>query len=57
MQTASKQRWRKSSIITVAGVIGQQKSESKFEILVINIPAEVEQLLKIVKEHLKAKGN
>lgn len=44
-------------IIAVAGVIGQQKPEIKLEIPVVNIPAEGEQLLKLVKEHLKAKRN
>jgi len=44
-------------IIAVAGVIGQQKPEFKLEIPVINIPAEGKQLLRLVKEHLKAKGN
>jgi molybdopterin-guanine dinucleotide biosynthesis protein MobB len=44
-------------IIAVAGVIGQHKPEIKLEIPIINIPAEGEQLLKLVKEHLKAKGN
>ena len=43
-------------IIAVAGVIGQQKPEITLEIPVINIPAEGEQLLKLVKEHLKPKG-
>ena len=44
-------------IIAVAGVIGQQKPEFELEIPVINIPAEGKQLLRLVKEHLKAKGN
>jgi hypothetical protein len=57
MQTSSKQRWKKSPIITVAGVIEHQKPEIKPEIPVINIPAEGKQLLKLAKKHLKAKGN
>jgi molybdopterin-guanine dinucleotide biosynthesis protein MobB len=44
-------------IIAVAGVIGQHKPEIELEIPVINIPEEGEQLLKLVKEHLKPKGN
>jgi molybdopterin-guanine dinucleotide biosynthesis protein MobB len=44
-------------IIAVAGVIGQQKPKIKLEIPVINIPAEGEQLLKLVKQHLKTEGN
>ena len=44
-------------IIAVAGVIGQQKPEIKLEIPVINIPEEGKQLLKLVKEHLKAKAS
>ena len=44
-------------IIAVAGVIGQQKPKIKLETPVINIPAEGEQLLKLVKQHLKTKGN
>ncbi|MBN1244110.1 molybdopterin-guanine dinucleotide biosynthesis protein B [Candidatus Bathyarchaeota archaeon] len=44
-------------IIAVAGVIGQQKPEIELEIPVINIPEEGKQLLKLVKEHLKTKGN
>jgi len=43
-------------ILAITGVIGQQKPEIKLEIPLINIPAEGEQLLKLVKEHLKAKG-
>jgi len=44
-------------IIAVAGVIGQRKPEIKLEIPVINIPEEGKQLLELVKEHLKTKGN
>lgn len=44
-------------IIAVAGVIGQQKPEFELEIPVINVPAEGKQLLRLVKEHLKNKGN
>jgi molybdopterin-guanine dinucleotide biosynthesis protein MobB len=44
-------------IIAVAGVIGQQKPKIKLEIPLINIPAEGEQLLKLVKQHLKTEGN
>jgi molybdopterin-guanine dinucleotide biosynthesis protein len=44
-------------IIAVAGIIGQQKPKIKLEIPVINLPAEGKQLLKLVKEHLKTKGN
>ena len=42
-------------IIAVTGVIGKQKPESKLEIPILDIPAEGEQLLKLVKEHLKTK--
>ena len=42
-------------IIAISGVIGQKKPEFKLEIPVINIPAEGKQLLRLVKEHLKAK--
>ena len=42
-------------IIAVAGVIGKQKPEIKLEIPILNIPDEGEQLLKLVKEHLKTK--
>jgi molybdopterin-guanine dinucleotide biosynthesis protein MobB len=44
-------------ILAITGVIGQQKPESVPEIPVINLPAERQQLLKIVKEHLNGKGN
>ncbi len=44
-------------ILAVTGVIGQQKSESPFEIPVISVPAEGEKLLKLVKAQLKAKQN
>ncbi len=44
-------------IIAVAGVIGQQKTEFELEIPVINVPSEGKQLLRLVKEHLKNKGN
>jgi molybdopterin-guanine dinucleotide biosynthesis protein len=40
-------------ILAVSGVIGQQKHEGTPEIPVINIPTDGEQLLKLVKEHLK----
>ena len=43
-------------IIAVAGVIGKQKPEIKLEIPILNIPNEGEQLLKLVKEHLKTTG-
>ncbi len=39
-------------IIAVTGVIGQQKPEGTLEIPVISVPAEGEQLLKLIKEHL-----
>ncbi len=42
-------------VIAVSGVIGQQKTEFKLEIPVINIPAEGKRLLRLVKERLKAK--
>ena len=42
-------------IIAVAGVIGKQKPKIKLEIPILDIPAEGEQLLKLVKEHLKTK--
>jgi len=41
-------------IIAVSGVIGQQRLESTQGIPVINMPAEGERLLKLVKEHLKS---
>ena len=44
-------------ILAVAGIIGQQKPEIEIEIPIINIPEEGKQLLKLVKEHLKTKGN
>jgi molybdopterin-guanine dinucleotide biosynthesis protein MobB len=44
-------------ILAVTGAIGQQKLESEFGIPVINVPAEGEQLLKLIKEQLKAKQN
>ncbi len=44
-------------IIAVAGLIGKQKPKIELEIPVINIPDEGEQLLKLVKDHLKTKGN
>jgi molybdopterin-guanine dinucleotide biosynthesis protein MobB len=44
-------------ILAVTGMIGQQKPESTLGIPVINVPAEGKQLLKLVKEHLKEKGN
>ena len=44
-------------IIAVAGVIGQQKPEFELDIPVINVPAEGKRLLRLVKEHLKGKGN
>ena len=44
-------------IIAVTGLIGQQKPKLELEIPVINIPTEGKQLLKIVKDHLEAKGN
>jgi molybdopterin-guanine dinucleotide biosynthesis protein MobB len=44
-------------ILAITGVIGQQKPESVPEIPVINLPAERQQLLKIVKEHLNGKRN
>ena len=42
-------------IIAVTGVIGKQKPENNLEIPILNLPAEGEQLLKLVKEHLKTK--
>jgi len=45
-------------IIAVTGLIGKQKPKIKLEIPVINIlDEEGKQLLKLVKEHLKTKGN
>jgi molybdopterin-guanine dinucleotide biosynthesis protein MobB len=44
-------------ILAITGVIGQQKPEVAFEIPIINLPAEGNQLLKLVKAHLKAKGS
>jgi molybdopterin-guanine dinucleotide biosynthesis protein MobB len=44
-------------ILAVTGVIGQQKPESTLGIPVINVPAEGKQLLKLIKEQLKAKQN
>ena len=44
-------------IIAVAGLIGKQKPKIELEIPVINIPDEGEQLLKLVKGHLKTKGS
>jgi molybdopterin-guanine dinucleotide biosynthesis protein MobB len=44
-------------ILAITGVIGQQKPEVAFEIPVINLPAEGNQLLKLVKAHLEAKGS
>jgi len=44
-------------IIAVAGLIGKQKSKIKLEIPVINIPEEGSQLLKLVKQQLKAKAS
>ncbi|MCW4054240.1 MAG: molybdopterin-guanine dinucleotide biosynthesis protein B [Candidatus Bathyarchaeota archaeon] len=44
-------------IIAVAGVIGQQKPEIKLAIPIINLPEEGEQLLKLVREHLKTKAS
>jgi molybdopterin-guanine dinucleotide biosynthesis protein MobB len=41
-------------ILAITGVIGQQKPEIELEIPVINLPAEGKQLLKLVKDHLKA---
>jgi molybdopterin-guanine dinucleotide biosynthesis protein MobB len=41
-------------ILAITGVVGQQKIEG-IEIPVINLPAEGNQLLKLVKAHLKAK--
>jgi molybdopterin-guanine dinucleotide biosynthesis protein MobB len=43
-------------IIAVAGLIGKQKPKVELEIPVISIPDEGEQLLKLVKEHLKPKS-
>jgi len=43
-------------IIAVAGVIGQQKPEIKLAIPIINLPEEGEQLLELVKEHLKTRA-
>jgi molybdopterin-guanine dinucleotide biosynthesis protein B len=43
-------------IIAVAGLIGKQKPKIELEMPVISIPDEGEQLLKLVKEHLKSKG-
>jgi molybdopterin-guanine dinucleotide biosynthesis protein MobB len=42
-------------IIAVAGLIGKQKPEIELEIPLINVPDEGEQLLKLVKDHLKTK--
>jgi molybdopterin-guanine dinucleotide biosynthesis protein MobB len=42
-------------ILAVSGVLAQQKLESTQGIPVINVPEEGEQLLKLVKEHLKTK--
>lgn len=42
-------------IIAVTGVIGKQKPKTKLEIPVLDIPAEGEQLIKLVKEQLKKK--
>ena len=44
-------------IIAVAGLIGKQKPKIKLEIPVINIPEEGSQLLKLVKQQLKAKAS
>jgi len=44
-------------ILAVTGVIGQQKPESTLGIPVINVPAEGEQLLKLIKEQLQAERN
>ena len=43
-------------IIAVAGLIGKWKPKVELEIPVISIPDEGEQLLKLVKEHLKPKS-
>jgi molybdopterin-guanine dinucleotide biosynthesis protein MobB len=40
-------------IVAVSGVIGQQKLKSTQDIPVINMPADGERLLKLVKERLK----
>ena len=42
-------------IIAVTGLFGKQKPEIGLEIPVINIPDEGEQLLRLVREHLKPK--
>jgi len=42
-------------ILVITGVVGQQKLQNELGIPVINVPAEGKQLLKLVKEHLKAK--
>jgi molybdopterin-guanine dinucleotide biosynthesis protein MobB len=42
-------------ILAVTGLMGQQKPGSMLGIPVINVPAEGEQLLKLIKEHLKTK--
>lgn len=44
-------------ILAVTGVIGQQKRESTLGIPVVNVPVEGEQLLKLIKEQLKAEHN
>jgi len=44
-------------ILAITGVIGQQKPEGAFEIPIINLPAEGNRLLKLVKAHLEAKGS
>ena len=41
-------------ILAITGVVGQQKPEG-IEIPVINLPVEGNQLLKLIKAHLKAK--
>jgi molybdopterin-guanine dinucleotide biosynthesis protein MobB len=42
-------------IIAVAGMIGKQKPEIKLKIPILTLPDEGEQLLKLIKEHLKTK--
>ncbi len=44
-------------ILAVTGVIGQQKPEIKTGIPLINVPAEGEHLLKLIKEHMEDKQN
>jgi molybdopterin-guanine dinucleotide biosynthesis protein MobB len=44
-------------ILAVTGVIGQQKPDIKLETPLINLPEEGNQLLKLVKEHLKVAGD